>query len=422
MQQDKDMPDSSHLTSNVSRDPSHVSPLTSNVVDDEINLLDYLIVLLKRKSLIIGITLGAAIITAIISLIIPPVYRAETKILSPQQSSSSMAQFMAQWGGAAGLAGVVPAIKTPNDLYIGLLKSRSVLDGVIDSFNLMELYRAKIREDARRSLIGALKAQDDRKSGIITIGVEDKDPKRAADIANAFVEELKNLTKGLAVTEASQRRLFFEEQLRDTKEALIKSEESIKGFQERTGAIKIDEQAKAVIEGIASLRAQIAAKEVGLKVMRTYATPQNPDIQRAEEELRGMREQLRRLEVKGGNNPDPLMPTARIPSVGTEYIRKMREFKYNEAFYEILLKQYEAAKLDEARDATIIQVIEKAIPPEKRIKPKRRQMVMIATFVGFFFSIFAAFFMEYKEKSSSNPENKERLETFKKYANFRLKK
>ena len=393
-----------------------------DIMSDEINLLDYLVVLLKRKRLIIGITLGAAIITAIISLIMPPIYRAETKILPPQQGSSMATQFLSQLGSAAGLVGGAVGIKTPNDLYIGLLKSRLVLDGVIDRFKLMELYKTKSRENARRGLADTLKARDDKKSGIITIGVEDKDPKRAADMANAFVEELKNMNKGLAVTEAGQRRLFFEEQLKDTKEALIKAEDSMEGFQERTGAVKIDEQAKAVIEGIANLRAQIAAKEVGLKVMRTYATPQNPDIQRAEEELRGMREQLGRLETRsGGHNPDPLMPTGRIPALGTEYIRKLREFKYQEALYEILLKQYEAARLDEARDAAIIQVIEKAIPPEKRVKPKRKQMVMIATFSGLFFSVFAAFFMEYIEKLKSNPEDKVRLEAIKKNANFRLK-
>lgn len=385
-------------------------------LDDEINLLDYLIVLLKRKRLILSIALGAAIITAIISLTMPPIYRAETKILPPQQGSSSMAtQLLSQLGGAGALVGGAVGIKTPNELYIGLLKSRPVLDALIERLNLMELYKTKSRADARRALVGALKAMDDKKSGIITIGVEDKNPKRAAEIANAFVEELEDLNKGLAVTEAAQRRLFFEEQLKDAKEALIKAEESMKGFQERTGAIRIDEQAKAVLEGVANLRAQIAAKEVGLKVMRTYATPQNPDIQRAEEELRGLKEQLLRLEAKGGRNPDSLMPTGRIASVGTEYIRQMREFKYSEALYEILLKQYEGAKLDEARDAAIIQVIERAISPEKRVKPKRRQMVIIATITAFFFSVFAAFFIEYIERSSKDPENKERYETLKRY-------
>jgi len=156
--------------------------------------------------------------------------------------------------------------------------------------------------------------------------------------------------------------------------------------------------------------------------MRTYATPQNPDLQRAEEELKGLRAELRKFEIRGSDqNPDPLMPTGRIPKVGTEYVRKLREFKYNEALYEILLKQYEAARLDEARDAAIIQVIDKAVPPEERAKPKRGLMVMIATFTGLFFSIFAAFFMEYIERSSKETDNKERVATLKRYISFRFR-
>jgi uncharacterized protein involved in exopolysaccharide biosynthesis len=393
--------------------------------DEEINLVDYLIILAKHKGLIISITLGAAIITLIISLIMLPIYKAETKILPPQQQSSTAAQLLNQFGGIIGSAGSIniSPIKTSNDLYIGLLKSRPVLDNIIDRFRLMDLYRTKSREDTRVALVDVLNTRDDKKSGIVTFGIEDKDPKRAAEIANAFVEELRNLNKELAITEAGQRRLFFEEQLKNAKEALIKAEESMKGFQERTGAIKIDEQAKVVIGGIAQLREQIAAKEVQLKVMKTYATPQNPDIQIREEEIRGMRDQLQKLEKNGnGHNPDPLMPAGRLPAVGTEYIRKMREFKYNEARYEILLRQYEIAKLEEAGDASIIQVIEKAVPPEKRVKPKRRQMVIIAGITGFFFSVVAAFFIEFIGKSSNDPNNKERFEKLKRYANFRFKR
>lgn len=366
---------------------------------DEINLIDYLIVLVKRKKLIITITVSIAIITAIISLAMPPIYKAETKILPPQQGSSSIvSQLLSERGGFVG--GAIP-IKTPNALYIEMLKSRTVLDNIIDRFNLMKLYKAKSREHAREALLNALKAKDDIKSGLITIGVEDKEPKRSADMANAFIEELKNLSGRLAITEAAQRRLFFEEQLKSSKDSLIRAEESLRGFQEKTGAIiKIDEQAKAVIEGIAQIRAQIAAKEVELKVMRTYSTPHNPDLQRAEEALKGLKAELSKLETRDGNNPDPLMPTGRIPTVGTEYIRKLRDFKFNEALYELLTKQYEAARLDEARDSAIIQVIDIAIPPEKKVKPKRIQMVMIAGITGLFFSVFIAFFMEYIEKSS----------------------
>jgi tyrosine-protein kinase Etk/Wzc len=388
---------------------------------DEINLLDYLLVLLKRKRLVITITLVLAIVTAAWSLITPKIYRAETKILPPQQSGVSGSQLLAQLSGVAGLGlGAAAAIRTPGDLYVALLKSRPVVDVIVDRFHLVKLYETNSREEARDSLLGNLKVQDDKKSGILTVGVEDRDPKRAADLANALVEELKRFNKGLAVTEASQRRLFYEEQLKDVKESLTKAEESMKGFQESSGAVKIDDQARAVIQSISILRAQIAGKEVQLKVMRTYATQQNPDIQRGEEELKGLREQLNRLEAKGGRSgSDPLMPTGSIPQLGTDYVRKMRDLKFNEALFEILLKQYEAAKLDEARDATVIQVIEKAIPPEKKTKPKRTQMVMIAGIIGFFISIFAAFFMEFLERSRRNPDNRERFELLKQYAAIR---
>ncbi|OGL43662.1 MAG: hypothetical protein A2W05_08090 [Candidatus Schekmanbacteria bacterium RBG_16_38_10] len=404
MQQDEDTSDASRLTSQV---------------EDEINLLDYLIVLLKRKKLIISITSGAALITAIISLIMTPIYRAETRILPPQTGSSSIAVGMlSQMSGAQGITESL-GLKTPSDLYIGMLESRTIADRIIDRFNLMELYKAEYREDARKELFeDALEAETDKDTDIITIDVEDKDPKRAADMANAFVEELKNLTKGLAVTEASQRRLFFEEQLKDTKMALVKAEEEMQGFQEKTGALQVDAQTKAIIEGIAMLRAQIAAKEVQLKVMRTYATAQNPDLQRAEDELNGLKAELGKLEAKGGSGHDSLIPTGRIPEIGTEYIRKLRDLKFNETLYELLAKQFEAAKLDEAKEAAVIQVIDKAIPPEKRAKPKRTLMVLIATFTGFFLSIFVAFFAEYKERASKDPENKERFETLKRYAVF----
>jgi len=403
-------------------DTSDASRLTSNV-EDEINLLDYLIVLLKRKKLIISITLGAAAITAIISLIMTPIYRAETRILPPQTGSSSIAvSMLSQMAGAQGITESL-GLKTPSDLYIGMLESRTIADRIIDRFNLMELYKAEYREDARKQLFeDVLEAETDKDTDIITIDVEDKDPKRAADMANAFVEELKNLTKGLAVTEASQRRLFFEEQLKDIKMALVKAEEEMQGFQEKTGALQVDAQTKAIIEGIAMLRAQIAAKEVQLRVMRTYATAQNPDFQRAEDELNGLKAELGKLEAKGGSGHDSLIPTGRIPEIGTEYIRKLRDLKFNETLYELLAKQFEAAKLDEAKEAAVIQVIDKAIPPEKRAKPKRILMILIATFTGFFLSIFVAFFAEYKERASKDPENKERFETLKRYAAFRLRK
>ena len=289
-----------------------------------------------------------------------------------QQAQSLSSQVLGQLSGMVGASvGAMAGIKAPGNLYVGLLKSRPVLDAIVDRFKLMRLHKTKYREDARRHLLEQLNAFDDKKSGIITIAVEDKDPQRAAALANAFVDELKNLNKRLAVTEAGQRRLFYEEQLKDVKQSLLQAEESLKGFQEKTGAIKMDDQARVVILSLAQVRAQLAAKEVQLKVMKTYATANNPDAQRLEEEISGLKEQMGRFEAKGGHNPDALMPTNRMPQVGTDYLRRMRELKFSEALYEILLKQFEVAKLDEARDATVIQVIEQAVPPEKKFKPKR---------------------------------------------------
>ena len=367
--------------------------------DEEIDLREYFRVIAINKKLAAGITVGIVVIALIVSLILPPIYRAETKVLPPQQSASSMtAQMMYQLGGLAGLVPGALGVKTPADTYIAMLKSRTVFDQIIDRFGLMKLYDVKFREDARKKLEELVVARSG-KDGIIIVTIEDKDPNRAADMANALVEELKRLSKGMAVTEAAQRRLFFEEQLADVKVSLAKAEEGMKGFQETTGALKIDDQAKVVIAGIASLRAQISAKEVQQKVLKTYVTPQNPDLQRVEEEIRGLQAELHKLESKSSRSFDPLMSTGRMPSVGMEYIRKLRDFKYNEALYEQLAKQYELARLDEARDAVVFQVIDKAIPPEKKVKPKRAQIVIIATLLGYLLSMVIILVREHWRKT-----------------------
>lgn len=393
--------------------------MQEDIRDDEIDLLDLLLVIAKRKKLIIYITLGCAIITAIISLLMTPIYKAESRILPPQSSGGGIAsQLISQMAGGLDLGGL--AGKTPADLYVGILKSRTITDRIIDRFDIMKIEDFKYRDTARKFVVEKMASFEvDKKSGLITIAVQDKDPKRAADIANAYVEELKNLTKGLAISEASQRRLFYEEQLKDVKEALVKAENDMKVFQEKTGALKIEEQAKAVIEGIADLRAKIAAKEVELKVLRTFTTPQNPDYQKVEEELKGLKTELARLESNEKRGHDPIMPTGRIPGVGVEYLRKMREFKFNETLYELLLKQYELAKLDESKDAVLIQIVDKAVPPDKRIKPKRTLMVAVATFAGFFMSIFLAFILEFLENTKKDEENRQKIDQIKNMFKFK---
>ncbi|SNB47972.1 GumC family protein [Geobacter sp. DSM 9736] len=382
-------------------------------------LLDYLIVVFKWKRLVAGVALSITAAAALVVFLLPPVYVAKTRILPPDtDNSAASAQLLSQLGGGA-LSGALLGKKSMNDLYVGLLQSRTVLDRIVDRFQLVEVYEVAYREDARKRLQASLQVAGERKSGVITIGVEDRDPKRAARMANAFVEELKHLNQELALTEASQRRLFFEEKLKDAKEAMVRSEEAMKGFQEQTGAIEMKEQAKAIIEAVAKLRAEIASKQVQLKVLKTYSMPQNPDLQKTEEELRGMKEQLGRLEGKAGGNHAVLLSSGNVPAAGTGYIRKMRDLKYSETLFELLAKQYEVAKMDESRSGAPIQVIDKALEPEKRARPKRAKTVAAAALAGAFAGILASFLMESRERMVKDPAARARLETLKRYATFR---
>jgi tyrosine-protein kinase Etk/Wzc len=387
---------------------------------DEMNLLHSVVVILKHKKMIAIVTLTFALITAIISLIMTPTYKAETKILPPQQSGSGIAaQLLGQvTGGASGLISSSLGMTSPNNLYVGMLQSRTMYDYIIDRFGLMELYKKEYREDARAKLDGLVNIKSG-KDEIISIAVEDKDPQRAAEMANAFMDKLKEITQHLAVSEASKRRLFYEDELHKIKEDLIKAEAAMQGLQEKTGALDMDEQAKAVIESIADLRAQIAAKEVELRVMKTYTEPKNPDLQKAQDALKGMKEQLQALESKSGEKADPLMPTGRMPQIGMDYARKLREVKYNESLFNLIAGQYEIARVDEGKDAIIIQALDKAIPPTQRTKPKRTLMVVMATISGFFFAVFFAFFMEYIENISNKSENKKIIDLIRKYSLFR---
>ena len=303
--------------------------------------------------MIAEITAAAAVVALVVSLLLPHYFKAETRVLPPPERGGNLAAQLLGQGGAGliGLAGGMSSVKSQGELYVEIMKSRTVLDRIVDRFNLLKRYEKRYRQDARNRLLELISAKEDRKSGIIVLTVEDRDPKTAADMANAFVEELKILKGGLAISEAGQRRMFFEDQIRQTKASLSRAEEEFKDFQQRTGMIQVDAQARAIIEGIARLRAGIAMKEVEAKVLRSFATAENPDLQRVEEEIRALRVELEKVETSKGKGSDPLMASGRVPEMGMEYLRRLRQLKYNETLFELLSKQYELAKLDEAKNA-----------------------------------------------------------------------
>lgn len=384
--------------------------------EDEISLLDLLIVLAKHKKLVLGLPFAAAVLAAGLSLLLPNVYTATARILPPQQGQSTAAAMLGQLGALAGAAGGSLGIKNPNDLYVGMLKSRTVADSLIARHKLQTRYEENTLDDTRKALEKVTNISAG-KDGIIAIEVDDEDPRFAAELANAYVDELHRLNQTLAVTEAAQRRLFFERQLQQTKDSLTQAEVELNKVQQATGVVQLDAQGKAAIEAVAALRARIAAKEVELAAVRTFATEQNPDYLRLTQELAGLRGQLARFER--GGEASALPSAGKLTEAGLDYVRKLREVKYQETVFELLARQFEAAKLDEARNASLIQVLDKAVPPDRKSKPKRSLIVLLASLAAGLVTVIVAFMREARERAVQDPEQAERYRLLGQYLRWR---
>jgi uncharacterized protein involved in exopolysaccharide biosynthesis len=288
-----------------------------------------------------------------------------------------------------------------------MLKSRPVADALIRRFDLQRIYRAKDLTAARKKLARETDIVSE-KDGMISISIEDKDKKQAAAMADAYVEELRNLTKRLAITEAGQRRQFYEDQLKQAKEDLVGAEVGLKQAQQKSGMILLDAQAKGIIEGIGNLRARIAAKRVELQGLRTFATEQNAQVSLAESELSAMESELRRAEQQGGGDSFDLA-LKNVPEAGLEYVRALRELKYRETLFEILAKQYEMARLDEARDAALIQVVAPAVEPDRKSFPPRTLIAVLSALAGLFLACLGVMVGQWKAQVDSNPERAAQL-------------
>lgn len=379
----------------------------SNQDDDGISLLDLAIVIAKRKGLILGLPLAVAVIAAIVAFLLPNIYTGTTKILPPQQTPSASSVILSQLGSlAGGLASGAPGLKNPNDLYIGMLRSRTVADNLIERFELRKRYDVHYMEQARAKLLDITSITSGRDS-IITIQAEDKDPKFAAELANAYVDELFKLTKVLAVTETSQRRLFFERQLAQARENLTKAETSAKKALEQGGVLKVDEQGRSLIETAARLRAQITVKEVQLSSMRTFASENNPDLILVQKELEALKRELAKAEGTG-----PRSGSNETSGKGMDNLALLRDMKYHETVYELLARQYELAKIDEARDASIIQVLDKALEPERKSKPVRIRIVLLSALAATLVGVILAFVLESLTKMHNDPRTAERWQAF----------
>jgi uncharacterized protein involved in exopolysaccharide biosynthesis len=384
----------------------------------EVSLIDVLTQLAYRKRLIAKVT-GIAVLAGVALALVQPVrYKATTSIMPPEQTESAASMMMDQLVGSGGgsLAAMAGGgglgLKNPNDIYVAMLTSRPIADAIIQKFNLVEEYHAKDMTAARKGLADCTEVTAEKK-GFITVSVTDKDKKRVAEMANAYTDQLRVLTQTLAVTEASQRRLFYEEQLKQAKEALVAAELAFQQVQQQKGLVQLDEQARAMIESLATLRAQVAAKQVGVQALRSYSTEQNPDVQLAERELTSLQAEETRLAQSNHSPGIAGLGLGNVPAAGLEYLRAAHELAYRQALFDMLLKQYDAARLDESKDAAIIQVVEPAIEPDHKLPQKRILILLLAAFLGFFTGCFLVLVIWTKERAQADPQIARQLEILK---------
>jgi uncharacterized protein involved in exopolysaccharide biosynthesis len=395
----------------------HAPEATTPEIESGYSILDFLIVLARHKRFILSFTLGAAVVALIISLLLPNQYTAETLVLPPSQNSSSGASaLMSQLAGGsalASLAGGSLGLKNQSEMYVSLLKSRTVEDAVIQRFGLMERYKAKRMSAARKAFEGHSTVVLGIKDGLIRITVDDRDPRQAADMANGYVEEFRKLSANLAITEASQRRAFFQQQLMEAKDNLTTAEEAMKNTEQSTGVLQIDSQARSLIEAASMLRGEIVAKQVQIQGMRSFATEDNPELLMAKQQLGALEAQLSKLAGSDqGSQSEFIVPKGRVPEAGMEYLRKYRDLKYRETVYELIAKQFEMAKLDEARQGAIIQVADPAVPPDRKSSPKRMIIVTLAMLVAFAISIIWAIISESLVQAQQDPTRCRKMQTF----------
>ncbi len=392
----------------------YINPPSENSDEDEINLLELLQVIVRRKMLIIKICTSAIILSVCFSLFLDNIYTATNQFLPPQKENTSAAfsALLSQAGGLGALA--AGGLGGSTDLYLGIIKSRSVADAVIKRLDLQKEFKKKNIDDTRKALekVVTFKAG---KNGIISVSADSKDPQKAALLANTFVAELTQRSIQLFLLKAGGERLFLEQRLAVVKQDLKKAEDDLKSFQEKYKTIKIDAQAAVAIEGIARIKAEIVSKEVQLATLRNSRTDESSDVMALQAGISKLKSQLGAM-VGSGGAENVIPATGNLPALGVEYLRKMRELKIQEAIFEQLTKQYEMAKINENKDTSTLQVLDEAVAPAKKSKPKRLLIVLLSTFTAFLFSIVTIFVQEHLSKLP--PEDAEILREIKQSLSF----
>jgi uncharacterized protein involved in exopolysaccharide biosynthesis len=381
------------------------------IEQNEPTLLDYWQVVSKRKRPIVAFCSAIALSALVVSLLLPKIYESTATLLPQLESNNGLGLGALLTSGAASSAAQTLGISlpgapaTPTDIFSAMLKSRIMADEIIRRFNLVEHYEKKTMHDARLALEAATRIVV-TKEKVIKVTVEDKDPQLASEIANFYVSNLDRLNQTLSVSKARDNRKFIEQRVTETKQDLVKLEEALKEFQTQNRTVAIEAQSKAMIEATATIQAQIMAQEVQLQVMGTYLATDHPEIGRLKSSLSELRKQLQIMESgKSGKDRQPgdrLRPAiTSVPALALEYGRLTRDLKVHETLYALLIAQYEQAKLAEARDTPTVQVLDPAIPAERKSRPKIALNVLIAAILSLLIAIFWAFVREAMDRRNA---------------------
>lgn len=368
------------------------------------DILDYMLLIAKYKRFIVSFTLSITTLTIIICLNLKNIYTANAMIIVSEDDKGLMGALMgsAIGGGASALTGLGGPTKT--DLYVTMLKTETVKKPIVDRFKLMEIYKSKYMVNAYRRLGANTNIQTGKKDGVITISVNDTNSQRAADIANAYVDELGKLAASVNMIKSGKNRKYLEERLQEAKQNLLKAENDIKSYQQKHKILDLPEQARVSIKSIAQLHSKLAMQEIALTSLRSNYSDTSYEVKSALAVINSIKAQIDKLEGSGDNRVIPTIGSS--PELGQEYVHLSRNYKVHETLYELFTKQFELARFSEMKDVSPVQVIQEAKPPELKSKPAKRKIVVVMALFSLVLSIVLVIAREYTKQLSVNTTNR----------------
>jgi len=417
----RDCPMTSYIYEPNAADTQALHPTTT---DSRIDLLAVILVLAKTKRRVMLMTVGGLAVGVILSLVLKPTYTAMAVIVPPQQTTSAASVLLGQVGSLSSAAslggGGMFGLKSPADMYVGILESRTIADNVIAACNLRQRYKTKTLVDAEAAL-QRHSTFESGKDNLIHLSVKDPDPKVASDIANSYLDQLYIVNSELATGEATQRVRFYDRRIADEKHALSDAEEALRNTQQKTGVIQFNGQAASIINAIAQARAELASRQVALQSMETYATENNPAVIQLQREIAALKSHVTELERSQQSvQPGGLqIPAGQLPEAALQYERQARELKYHETLFDLLTRQSEAAKLDEAKSVPILQIVDRPVPPDKKSGPSRKLLVLGFAVFGFLLAATWGLVELFLDRLRRVPEQAQKLDEIRSALGFR---